>query len=72
MQIQASNSRHAGMLRGICIRVQGNCNSDPNQRSVTVMITDGCPQCEADHIDIQALTFEKVPPISQMQTAPVC
>ena len=39
---------------------QGNCNSDPNQRSVTVMITDGCPECEADHVDIQALTFQKV------------
>lgn len=24
------------------------------------MITDACPECEADHMDIQALTFNKV------------
>ncbi len=24
------------------------------------MITDACPQCEADHLDLQALTFSKV------------
>ena len=40
--------------------MQGHCNDDPNQRAVTVMITDACPQCEPDHIDIQALTYEKV------------
>lgn len=40
--------------------VQGRCNSDPNARSVTVMVTDACPECEPDHIDIQALTFNKV------------
>lgn len=40
--------------------MQGNCNGDANQRSVTVMITDGCPECEADHMDMQALTYEKV------------
>ena len=26
------------------------------------MITDACPQCEADHLDLQALTFSKVGP----------
>ena len=41
-------------------RMQGRCNSDPDQRSVTIMITDACPECEADHIDVQALTFLKV------------
>ena len=40
--------------------LQGRCNSDPNARSVTVMITDNCPQCEPDHIDVQALTYNKV------------
>eukprot|EP00884_Botryococcus_braunii_P005988 jgi/Botrbrau1/15390/Bobra.43_2s0018.1 len=38
----------------------GRCNSDPSQRSVTVMITDACPECGEDHMDIQALTFNKV------------
>ena len=42
------------------LKLQGRCNSDPDQRSVTVMITDQCPECEADHIDIQALTYNKV------------
>ena len=41
---------------------QGRCNSDTDQRSVTVMITDACPECESDHIDVQALTFLKVQP----------
>ena len=35
--------------------VQGRCNQDPNARSVTIMITDSCPECEADHLDIQVL-----------------
>ena len=33
--------------------MQGRCNSDSNARSVTIMITDSCPECEADHLDIQ-------------------
>ena len=37
--------------------VQGRCNQDPNARSVTIMITDSCPECEADHLDIQVLSF---------------
>lgn len=40
--------------------MQGRCNADPSQDSVTVLITDSCPECEADHIDMQALTFNKV------------
>lgn len=42
------------------LAAQGRCNADPNSRSVTIMITDCCPECEADHLDIQALTFNKV------------
>lgn len=34
--------------------VQGRCNQDLNVRSVTIMITDSCPECEADHLDLQA------------------
>ena len=44
--------------KGLCL--QGRCNSDPSQRSVTVMISDVCPECEANHMDIQALTYNKV------------
>ena len=43
----------------------GNCNPDPNQRRVTVMISDVCEPCSPpgdDHIDLQALTFLKVMP----------
>lgn len=32
---------------------QGRCNQDSNARSVTIMITDSCPECEGDHLDIQ-------------------
>ena len=41
--------------------VQGRCSKDKNQQSVTVTITDTCPECATDHIDMQALTFNKVP-----------
>lgn len=44
----------------VCPGSQGRCSKDKNQRSVTVTITDSCPECEADHIDMQALTFNKV------------
>ena len=44
----------------MCCRWQGRCSKDPNQRTVTVTITDVCPECESDHIDMQALTFNKV------------
>ena len=40
--------------------MQGRCSKDANQRSVTVTITDTCPECGSDHIDMQALTFNKV------------
>lgn len=33
--------------------MQGRCNQDPNARSVIVMITDSCPECESDHMDLQ-------------------
>ena len=42
------------------LALQGRCSKDTNQRSVTVTITDSCPECEADHLDMQALTFNKV------------
>ena len=29
-----------------------------------VQITDSCPECEPDHIDIQALTYNKLSPMS--------
>ncbi|GAB4819908.1 hypothetical protein N2152v2_006954 [Parachlorella kessleri] len=30
------------------------------RKSILVMITDKCPQCDTDHIDVQALTFAKM------------
>ena len=34
------------------------------QVAVIVQITDVCPECAADHIDIQALTYNKISPMS--------
>ena len=39
---------------------QGKCNPDWATNSVTIMITDQCPECKPDQIDLQALTFGKV------------
>lgn len=41
----------------------GVCNSNPFQRRVTLMISDVCEPCHPggpDHIDMQALEFQKV------------
>lgn len=38
----------------------GSCQADPNNRTIVVMISDSCPECEANHLDLQALTWEKV------------
>eukprot|EP00891_Asterochloris_glomerata_P004481 jgi/Astpho2/4481/fgenesh1_pg.00067_%23_63_t len=42
---------------------QGRCITGSGQQSIVVMISDSCPQCEPDHLDIQALTFNKIAPI---------
>ncbi len=42
---------------------QGRCITGGNQVSVIVQITDICPECAADHIDIQALTYNKLSPM---------
>lgn len=41
----------------------GRCISGPDQVSVVVQITDECPECNPDHIDIQAMTFDKLAPM---------
>lgn len=38
----------------------GSCQSDPNNRSIVIQITDSCPECAVDQIDIQALTWAKI------------
>ena len=38
----------------------GSCQSNPTFRSIVIQITDQCPQCEPDHLDVQALTWAKV------------
>ena len=40
----------------------GSCQADPNQRNAVVMVTDSCPQCESDHLDLQAIIWSKVSP----------
>ncbi len=47
--------------------LQGRCSKDSNQRSVIITITDVCPECATDHIDMQALTFNKVRPLPHLQ-----
>ncbi|KAK9852113.1 hypothetical protein WJX84_000033 [Apatococcus fuscideae] len=41
----------------------GRCAGNTGKESIIVMISDECPECEADHIDIQAVTFGKIAPI---------
>ncbi len=42
----------------------GRCITGDSAVSVIVQITDACPECAADHIDIQALTFNKLAPMN--------
>lgn len=37
---------------------------DGGSKSVTVTITDSCPECAADHMDLQALVFDKLSPMA--------
>ena len=37
-----------------------NCITGSDQVSVIIQITDSCPECEANHFDLQALTYNKV------------
>eukprot|EP00884_Botryococcus_braunii_P014402 jgi/Botrbrau1/22963/Bobra.0030s0035.1 len=39
----------------------GRCRDDAGP--IVITITDSCPECEADHIDLQALTFDKISPM---------
>ena len=41
----------------------GRCIKGDNAVSVIVQITDICPECTADHLDIQALTYNKLSPM---------
>ena len=50
--------------------MQGRCNSDPNSRSVTILITDSCPECEGDHLDIQVRFYRVVLIVSDLHTWP--
>lgn len=64
------------IVYGICARRQcfeikcvdtapfaGRCISGKDQVSVIVQITDACPECSTDQIDIQALTYNKLSPM---------
>ena len=60
-----------GSACGTCWEIQcvegkefkGRCR-DGGGKSVTVTITDSCPECGADHMDIQALVFDKLSPMA--------
>ena len=59
------NSRSTGADGCRCCALQlgdkpGSCQEDPKQRSIVVQITDQCPECGPNHLDIQALTWAKV------------
>ncbi|KAK9868666.1 hypothetical protein WJX84_011328 [Apatococcus fuscideae] len=41
----------------------GRCNGNGGE-SVTIMVSDACPECEADHIDLQALTYNQLGPMA--------
>ena len=56
----------AGNRQGcVCIEgsicTQGRCNDDPKSWTVSIVITDSCPECESDHLDLQ------VSPICQIR-----
>ena len=38
----------------------GKCNPDWQTNSITFMVTDKCPECQADQLDLNALAFQKV------------
>lgn len=38
----------------------GSCQADPARRGIVVMVTDSCPECASNQLDLQALTWEKV------------
>ncbi len=38
----------------------GSCQQDPNKRSIVIQITDSCPECAANQLDLQALTWAQI------------
>lgn len=60
-----------GSACGTCWEIQcvegkefkGRCR-DGGGKSVVVTITDSCPECGADHMDLQALVFDKLAPMA--------
>lgn len=38
----------------------GSCQKDPTRRNIVIQITDSCPNCSSDQIDIQANTWAKI------------
>lgn len=58
--------QHRGPLEGCGSCLELECDDDrcfPGSR-VQVVVTDKCPECRNDHVDLQALTFEEMAPAS--------
>ncbi|KAK9824754.1 hypothetical protein WJX74_005028 [Apatococcus lobatus] len=63
---------------GMCFQVQcindgpqfaGKCNPDWQTNSITFMVTDSCPECQADQLDLNALAFQKLAPLGNGRVA---
>ncbi|KAK9824737.1 hypothetical protein WJX74_003216 [Apatococcus lobatus] len=63
---------------GMCFQVQcvndgpqfaGKCNPDWQTNSITFMVTDKCPECQADQVDLNALAFQKLAPLANGRVA---
>ena len=58
-------SPHVTVLETDLCGMQGRCHGDG--RSVTIMVSDSCPECEPDHIDLQVLTYEQVVQLASLE-----
>ncbi|KAK9839069.1 hypothetical protein WJX74_008724 [Apatococcus lobatus] len=71
---QSNTFYSAGPIHGCgqCFEIQcvntggqfaGRCNGNGGE-SVTIMVSDACPECEPDHLDLQALTYNQLGPMA--------
>jgi len=58
--------QHRGPVEGCgsCLELECDDNRCYPGSRVQVVVTDKCPECRDDHVDLQALTFEEMAPAS--------